>query len=283
MRTKRRRKFFLEVMEQALKAKVQQLKNADLSKWNEAEDKRIKEVRDRRAELEKKRKEQEEQLNQPEKQQEDPKKKQEEPKKIVVPKSEEELKLEGELKRRTPPVYQEPSFIVRNFQDAKDKNFKFVNGMLMARLRHFVKETGPLTVKSLSQEIVDELKQVNTKTPLPKLPEAPLAEGLGLTEWPQLQKLTPEVLSTSLEELIELDVATVWEFLVAMGYDLHLNKMHALSVPPNLRRFSARKLQLLRHLVEDRMCRETKSVFGLRGKDFFLASKSRGFDWENDP
>lgn len=59
-RTKRRRKFFLEILEIALKGKVTELKNADLEKWNQAEDKRIKEVRDKLVELEKKRKEKEE-------------------------------------------------------------------------------------------------------------------------------------------------------------------------------------------------------------------------------
>ena len=68
-----------------------------------------------------------------------------------------------------------------------------------------------------------------------------------------------------------------------MGYDFHLNKLHALKIPEDIRRFSARKLQLLRHLVEDKMCRETRAVFGLRGGDFFLAGKSNGFEWETDP
>lgn len=86
-----------------------------------------------------------------------------------------------------------------------------------------------------------------------------------------------------MEELIELDVSALFEFLVSMGYDFHFNKMHPLTTPPGILRFGSRKLQLLRHLVEDKMCRETKSVFGLRGCDFFLAGKSRGFDWETDP
>lgn len=68
-----------------------------------------------------------------------------------------------------------------------------------------------------------------------------------------------------------------------MGYDFHFNKMHALTTPKGIPRFGSRKLQLLRHLVEDKICRETKSVFGLRGSDFFLAGKSRGFDEEKDP
>ena len=68
-----------------------------------------------------------------------------------------------------------------------------------------------LTFKKLAQEICDELKDVDPEKEkaLPKLPEAPLAQGLGFTEWKQLKEMAPEMLESSMEELVDLDVSAL--------------------------------------------------------------------------